>query len=376
MTQAAVTGSRSGAYIIGFGVQTAKGTAASTYNYVRWLDGTEANINPNTQFVYEGDGSNQYLLAYKKGQWWEWTCKFQPRGHEGLVVPFPIFGAGSDQGTGAAVGTYTASGAAPYQHVAALQNAMQYITVKTQFTPVGGTNNGVGVMTLVDACIAKLKISGKMGEPIVYEMSGYAVGVDVFSQSAISSPTYDTTTQPGYFYNAIYTPNSHVVGTDAANIAIQDFEIDIDRHVNPEDMLTTLINPQGLLFTQTETTCNYTLLWQDWTDFWQAYTNSTSVPTNLDQIVPIGSGKFQVNLTYLLPGSTSASNYQVIWTAQNLAYLEGKLTPNISNKPLAIKFSGKCLRNLSGAAQSAGVPNGQDGIAFIGTDNTLSTAIC
>ncbi len=248
-----------------FGFQTAKDTEATTFQFLRHLDGTGFDIDETVESVHEGGDGQEIGLRYKtaisaNGQM---VLNARPEiGHRIAVAALGADTATAPQG----IGTTTASGLCN-QHTAVPTSAMPYLTVEQYWADA--------VERGVNALVTGLTIEWEAGRPIKMTPE-FVVGGTAYRRAAASALTPTRETGKPFMY-----PFASVTLDGAGNTKITKGSIKVSRNVDT-DIRTTGLNPEDAVVQTFETEVALTLKYEGSTLYDKVkYAGGTQVPVDL-----------------------------------------------------------------------------------------------
>lgn len=281
-----------------FGFQSAKDTEATTFQFLRHLDGTGYDTDPTIESVREGGDGQEVGLRIKtaisaNGQM---VLNSRPEvSHRAAVAVFGADTVANPQGAGT-----TASGICN-EHTAVPTSRLPYLTVEQFWADV--------VERATNANVTGLTLEWEAGRPLKITPE-FVVGGTAYRRAAASALTPTREAGKPFMY-----PGASVVLDGAGNTKITKGSIKITRNVDV-DIRTTGLNPEDAVVQSFDTEVALTLKYEDSTLYDKVqYQGGTQVPVDL------ATGA--IKLTSVI-GAGTAVRYQE-WGVNQFTYNQSRV---------------------------------------------------
>jgi hypothetical protein len=221
------------------GLQSAKGTEASTFTFLRHLDGTALELNEDTESVREGGDGQEVGLRYKTAISLDGNAVINSRPEAAARLNAWVFGADITS-AGDGIGS-TASGVA-HQHLAVPTSSQPYVTAEQYWADK--------VERGVDMKMQSVTLEWEQGRPLklTYELMG---GGSMYAGTGPQTPTRETG-QP-FFY-----PGASVTLDGAANSKVTKGKITFKRTLDG-DIRTNALSREDVVGLNIDTDLELTL---------------------------------------------------------------------------------------------------------------------
>lgn len=247
------------------GKQSAKDTEATTFLFLRHLDGTGLEMDTTTQAEREGGDGQEVGLVYKSAISMDGAAVANARAeYAGRILAY-ILGADTvGIATGAASGMANIHTSAP----TTLGASAPYLTIEQLY--------GDKIERVSNALPNELTIEGEAGRPIKLTANFVGGGTPYSRNAAASALTPTRETGQPFFY-----PGASVVIDGAGNTKITKFKQTIRRTLD-EDIRTTQLFREDVVQLNFDTDLEFTLKYEDATLYDNIqYGGGTVVPINL-----------------------------------------------------------------------------------------------
>lgn len=266
------------------GKQSAKDTEATTFLFLRHLDGTGLEMDTQVQAEREGGDGQEVGLVYKSAISMDGGAVANARAEfAGRILAYVL---GADSVAAASGG---ASGAAQIHTAAptALGASAPYLTVEQLF--------GDKIERVSNALPNELTIEGEAGRPIKLTANFVGGGTPYSRDAAASALTPTRESGDPFFY-----PGASVVIDGAGNTKITKFKSSIRRTLD-EDIRTTQLFREDVVQLNFDSDLEFTLKYEDKTLYDKIqYGGGTYVP------IPLSTGSFKI---YAETGSGTAQRF-------------------------------------------------------------------
>lgn len=247
-----------------FGFQSAKDTEATTFQFLRHLDGTGFDTDETIESVHEGGDGQEIGLRYKTAIAANGQMVLNDRPEIGHRVAVAALGA--DSAT-APTGIGTAASGMCNEHLAVPTSTLPYLTVEQYWADA--------VERADNALVTGLTIEWEAGRPIKLTPE-FVVGGTSYRRAAASALTPTRETGKPFMY-----PFASVSLDGAGNTKITKGSIKVTRNVDT-DIRTTGLNPEDAVVQTFETEVALTLKYEDSTLYDKVhYNGGTQVPVDL-----------------------------------------------------------------------------------------------
>ena len=228
------------------GKQTAKGTEATTFYFLKHLDGTGLELEESVSSEHEGGDAQEVGLRYKDAISMDGAAMVNARPE--IAARLFAYALGADGATNQVPDT--ASGA--NQHIAAptaLGSAAAYLTVEQKWADV--------IERVSDAQVTQLTVEGESGRPLKLSADVIGGGTPYRRNAAASSLTPTRESGQPYFY-----PGGSYVIDGAGNTKITKFRGVVRRGVD-DNIRTTQLFREDVVSLTFETDLEFTLKYED-----------------------------------------------------------------------------------------------------------------
>lgn len=229
------------------GKQTAKGTAASTFTYLRHLDGTGFEITEDVESVREGGDGQEVGLRYKTSIGADGAAVTNSRPE--IAARLLAWTLGADT-TSVPAETPAGSGAVNI-HTIAPTSTLPYLTAEQYWADQ--------VERALDCKITELVIEGEQGRPLKITANLLAGGTVSFPASQTTASR--ETGQPHFF------PGGSYIVEGAANTKLTKFRTTIRRSVD-DAIRTTGLNREDVIEQNFDVMHEMTLKYEDATSIY------------------------------------------------------------------------------------------------------------
>ncbi|MGH9380885.1 MAG: phage tail tube protein [Thermoanaerobaculia bacterium] len=248
-----------------FGKQTAKDTEATTFYFVKHLDGTGIDFDTSVESEREGGDAQEVGLRYKSAIAMDGQAVANARPE--VAARLFAYALGADAPTAPAGATVTHTN----DHIAiptALGSAAAYLTVEQKYTDI--------IERVSNAQVTRLTVEGEAGRPIKLTSELIGGGTPYRRSAAASSLTPTRESGQPFFY-----PGGSYVIDGAGNTKITKFKAEVRRGVDA-DIRTTQLFREDVVALNFETDLEFTLKYEDNT-LWDKihYGAGTVVPIDL-----------------------------------------------------------------------------------------------
>lgn len=268
------------------GKQSAAKTEATTFHFMRHLDGTALELDEEIESVREGGDGQEVGLRYKTAISMDGQAVANDRAEIGARM-FAWTLGGTAATTPQGLGT-VASGIAN-EHIAVPTSALPYLTVE-QFW-------GDEVERVSDVQSDGLTVEGESGRPLKLTMSLVGGGTPYRRDAASVLTAVRETSEPFFF------PQASVVIDGAGNTKITKFKIDVKRNVD-KDIRTTELFREDVIGLTFDVDMEFTLKYEDKALYDKVhYGSGSQVP------VALATGSFRIFRT---SGAGTTLRYQEI----------------------------------------------------------------
>jgi len=299
-----------------FGFQSAKDTEATTFQFLRHLDGTGFDLDEQVERVHEGGDGQEIGLIYKTAVTADGQMVVNSRPEVGHRLGVAVMGA--DTATvPQSIGT-AASGICN-EHTAVPTSSMPYLTVEQFWADV--------VERGVNAQVNELTLEFEAGRPLKITPA-FITGGSAYRRAGASALTPTREAGQPFMY-----PGASVVVDGAGNTKVTKGSIKITRGVDGE-IRTTGLNREDVVVSTFETEVALTLKYEDATLYDKVhYVGGTQIPINL------ATGSLRLTSVF---GSGSNVRYQE-WGVNQFTYDQArvnKLNPDGQTMYLDVLGSG------------------------------------
>lgn len=247
-----------------FGFQSAKDVAATTFQFLRHLDGTANETDETIESVHEGGDGQEVGLRYKTAIAMDGQAVANARPEVGLRLAVACLGA--DQATGPQSLATGASGLVN-THIAVPTSAPAYLTIEQYWADE--------IERVTNCQITQLDIEWEAGRPLKLTPQ-FVGGGSVVQRDSASALTPTRETGAPFFY-----PGASVVLDGAANTKITKGKISITRTVD-DQIRTTGLNREDVVGLNFDTSIDLTLKYEDRTLYQKAhFTGGSQIPFDL-----------------------------------------------------------------------------------------------
>ena len=272
-----------------FGFQSAKDTEASTFQFLRHLDGTGFNVQEQIESVREGGDGQEVGLRYKTAVTADGSGVANERPEVGHRLMVACLGADAIS-TATALGAATTASGVANEHLATPTAIPRYLTVEQFFADEveRSTNNFVTGVDIEFEAGRPLKVTAQ------FIAGGSSYPRDVAS---VLTPTRES--GPPFFY-----PGASVVldGT-ATGYKVTKGKVSIKRNVD-DAIRTTGLNREDVVALNFDVDVDLTVKYEDKTLYNKAhYNGGTQVPVDLATTA--------LRLTSILGQGTSARQMEI-----------------------------------------------------------------
>lgn len=229
-----------------FGKQTAKGTEATTFYFLKHLDGTGLNLEESVSSEHEGGDAQEIGLRYKDAISMDGAAMVNARPE--VAARLFAYALGADTTSAPPAG---ASGVANTHNSAptALGSAAAYLTVEQKWADV--------IERVSDAQVTQLTVEGEAGRPIKLSADVVGGGTPYRRNAAASSLTPTRESGQPFFYPA----GSYAID-GAGNTKITKFRAVVRRGVD-DNIRTTQLFREDVVALTFETDLEFTLKYED-----------------------------------------------------------------------------------------------------------------
>jgi hypothetical protein len=273
-----------------FGFQSAKDTDATTFQFLRHLDGTANEVNEDVESVREGGDGQEVGLRYKTAVSMDGqaVCNFRPEvGHRLITAALGAdIAVASTAGQGAAS---TASGVA-HDHLAVPTSQIPYITVEQYWADQ--------VERITNCQITGLDIEFEAGRPLKLTPQFIGGGTPV-RKPAASALTPSRETNPPFMY-----PGASVVlvvggGASGAISKVTKGKISIKRGVD-DGIHTTALTRDDVVAQNFDVDADFTALFESATSYYNPIHWGTG------SVIPVDLATGSLRLTTVIGAGTLA----------------------------------------------------------------------
>jgi hypothetical protein len=226
-------------FAIGF--QSAKGTEASTFTFLRHLDGTALELSEDVESVREGGDGQEVGLRYKTAINLDGNAVFNSRPEAAARLNAAVFGADLVSNPGGVASTATGCN----EHLAVPTSSLPYLTAEQSWADK--------VERGVDMKAQSVTLEWEQGRPLklTYELMG---GGSMYVPTAAQSPTRETG-QP-FFY-----PGASVVLDGASTSKVTKGKITFKRNLDG-DIRTNALSREDVVALNIDTDLELTLKYE------------------------------------------------------------------------------------------------------------------
>lgn len=255
------------------GKQSAQGTEASTFFFLKHLDGTGLDLEETIESEHEGGDAQEVGLRYKSALAMDGDAITNARPE--VSARFFSWTLGADA---VAAGTGTAT--ALQIHTSTPTTSLPYLTAEQYY--------GDKIERVSNAQITGLTVEGEAGRPLKLTANLIGGGTP-YSRSTASALTASRETGQPFFY-----PGGSYTIDGAGNTKITKFSAQVNRNVDSDIRTTTLFREDvvGLNF---DTQLDFTLKYEDaglYDKIHYGASGATVVP------VPLSTGSFQAETEF------------------------------------------------------------------------------
>lgn len=258
------------------GKQSAKDTEATTFHFLKHLDGTGLERDDNIESVREGGDGPEVGLRYRTAVSLDGAANANARPE--LAARLLAYVLHSDTVTDAASG-FGATEAQVHTAVPTHRGPSNpyYLTLEQAFADE--------IERVSNALVTTLTIEGEQGRPVKMSAEFLGGGTPYHRESPASSLTPTRESAQPYFF-----PNASVVLDGAANSKITKFKQTIRRGVDA-DIRTTSLHREDVVSLTFDTDLEFTLKYEDRTLYRKVHANGgTQVPL---QAIDLATGAFK-----------------------------------------------------------------------------------
>src|SRR6185437_2989011 len=291
---------------VAVGKQAAKDTEATTFYFLKQLNGSGFQLTWNVTGEREGGSGQEVTLRYKD--------KIKADGQLNANARYGWAARSLAWILGSETVASQAAGATSVQaHTAVLVGSAPYLTVEQRYADE---------IERADNCmLTTVSIEGQAGKPIKFN-ANFMVGGTVFQRDVSSALTpVRETSRPFFFPYGSYT----FEGLASYSNKITKFKIEIQRHVD-DAIQTTGLNNEDVTPLNFDASLDATIVYET-RDFYQkiAYTGGSQISPDF------ATGSFQLNVLTpgaAIPGAYNpgvATGYLMNVTLPFLQYVDGKV---------------------------------------------------
>lgn len=228
-----------------FGFQSAKDTDATTFTFIKHLDGTGNEVAEETNMEREGGDGQEIGLAYKTSINMDGQAVLNARPEAGLRLAVAVLGA--DVVSAPVSLASTASGVANV-HTAVPTSKLPYLTIEQFWADE--------IERVTNCFVTGFDLEWEAGRPLKLTPQFMSGGSVAFRNSA-SAQTVTRESGPPFFY-----PGASVVLDGLANTKITKGKISVKRNVD-DQIYTTALSREDVVGLNFETTADLTLKHED-----------------------------------------------------------------------------------------------------------------
>lgn len=271
-----------------FGKQSALDTDATTFHFLKHLDGTGFQVEDETDRIREGGDGQQVSLTYRTMVKADGQMVALARSNTSARLWAAVLG--SDAIASAAVPSLA-------QHQAKFVSSMQYFTTEQRYSDIVERN--------LNCQVTSLTVEAEAGKPWQYTAAFLGGGTVTFRDVA-SQLTPSRQTDKPYFY-----PNGSYIVDGFASYAreVTKWKIEVNRNVD-DGIQTTGLNRSDLVPLNVEVNVDATFKYTS-KDFYRrvAFSGGSSVPVSL----ATGSVDFaQLQLVTTASGQLATSTHRIV----------------------------------------------------------------
>lgn len=266
------------------GKQTARGTEASTFYFLKHLDGTGTNPDKQIESVREGGDGQEVGLRYVTAVSVDGDAVANARSE--VAGRFLTYVLGADAATLPLAAS--ASGLAQ-QHIITPTSTLPYLTVDQRWADQ--------VERQTDVKVTGLTIDGEAGRPLKLT-ANLITGGTAYQRDTASALTPSRESGQPFFF-----PGASAVIDGSANTAITKFSAQVQRGVDA-DIRTTALTRDDVIELNMDTQIDFTLKYEDRTLYQKVYYGSGGSQINPDAIAGIATGAFKIFSGFNLAGAT------------------------------------------------------------------------
>jgi hypothetical protein len=226
------------------GKQSAKDTEATTFHFLRHLDGSGLELTEETESVREGGDGQEVGFHHKTAVSMDGDAVANARPEiAGRLLAYTL---GADSAT---IGIPAAASGIAQQHFSVPTSSQPYLTVEQLFGDV--------IERVSNAQITGLSIEGEAGRPLKMTANMIGGGTPYRRDSVASALTPTREVGPPFFF-----PGASVVIDGAGNTKITKFKVGVARNLDT-DIRTTQLFREDVVALNFDSDLEFTLKYED-----------------------------------------------------------------------------------------------------------------
>lgn len=246
------------------GKQSAKDTEATTFHFIKHLDGTGFEIEEGIQSEREGGDGQEVGLRYKESI--AADGQFIVNARAEIAARAAAYALGADAVTAPTLTATVASGVAQ-EHLLTPTSTLPYLTTEQYFADQ--------IERVSNVQVEGLTIEGEAGRPIKLT-SAFVGGGTPYRRDVASVLTPTRETNPPLFF-----PRASIVIDGAGNTKITKFKLDVKRNLD-KDIRTVDLFREDVVGLNFDTDLEFTLKYEDKTLYDKIkYGSGSQIPLDL-----------------------------------------------------------------------------------------------